>query len=226
MTNKVYLFIGVSALIHISVYGIFTNSLNKLPIMEHGRSAISVEITQSESIVKNQRPAKPVQKAEVPAQVEQQSVSPTKSTSVIKSDALNSKNNFATIQDVTPPIRQNVNHQKTEDLLSQDSDTPFSDNEVNSAAVIAVLREELSKYFYYPASAQRKSWEGMVVLSFTIMPDGVIHEIHVNKSSGYDVLDDAAIEALTEVRGHEELALAVNGNSHQQLLPVTYRLTE
>ncbi|MCK5336436.1 MAG: hypothetical protein KAQ67_09740, partial [Gammaproteobacteria bacterium] len=59
MHNKAYLFIGISALIHFSVIGIISQQINELTPVEHGRSAISVEITQSKNTVTKQPASEP-----------------------------------------------------------------------------------------------------------------------------------------------------------------------
>jgi protein TonB len=46
---------------------------------------------------------------------------------------------------------------------------------------------------WYPALAQRLSHEGSTVLSFTVQTDGTISNITVEKSSGHDELDQAAV---------------------------------
>lgn len=44
----------------------------------------------------------------------------------------------------------------------------------------------------YPDKARRDKLEGQLVLSVSIAPDGHLISIHVNKSSGHKILDDAA----------------------------------
>lgn len=49
----------------------------------------------------------------------------------------------------------------------------------------------------YPSMAVDARWEGTVIVLLTIGPDGVI-EAHVGTSSGYAVLDRAALRAAEE----------------------------
>jgi len=228
MNNKIYLFIGISALVHLSVYSLSTKPINKLPIVEHGRSAISIEITQSKTASKKQTEVLTPMKPEATILAETTDTSLQKVDPVIKNVTYDSSINFEAAQEITPIKIEDTEFSESDRLEFSKSEDDIKDtpDDINAEAISAVLQKELSKYFYYPASAQRKNWEGLVVLSFTIMPDGVIKKIHINKSSGYDVLDDAAIEALAEVKKHEELALAVNGSSLERLLPVTYKLTD
>lgn len=51
----------------------------------------------------------------------------------------------------------------------------------------------------YPKEARKKGWEGVVRLEFTVSKDGRVMKITKIKSSGYELLDDAAIEALKKM---------------------------
>jgi len=231
--NKAYLFIAISALIHTSVIGIISQQVSKKAPAEHGRSALNVEITQSTNTITEQAHSsskKTVNKTTVSSATEQ-----TRQTmaAVIKKNKNDATNNLNLANNV------NIDKEKTEKtektvppVADQPVQIPVNNElttdtakEINSDLVLATLQQELTKYFYYPKSAQRKNWQGLVILSFTIMPDGIIHKIEINKSSGYDALDHAAISALKEIKIQSELAIALNGNQLHQLLPVNYKLT-
>lgn len=48
----------------------------------------------------------------------------------------------------------------------------------------------------YPRRAKRRHWEGVVVLSFNISPNGKINNLRVTESSGRHILDKAALEII------------------------------
>lgn len=52
----------------------------------------------------------------------------------------------------------------------------------------------------YPDRARRNGWEGLVVLIVRIQPDGLAGSVTVNQSSGYDSLDQAAVDAVQKWR--------------------------
>lgn len=54
----------------------------------------------------------------------------------------------------------------------------------------------------YPGIAQRMGYQGTVTLLITVDPSGTVAEVQLKKSSGYKVLDDAALE---HVRQHLRL---------------------
>ncbi|MDT7043914.1 energy transducer TonB [Candidatus Nitronereus thalassa] len=48
----------------------------------------------------------------------------------------------------------------------------------------------------YPRIAREAGWEGTVVVRVAVQPDGHPEKIEIRKSSGYPVLDEAAVEAV------------------------------
>ncbi len=50
----------------------------------------------------------------------------------------------------------------------------------------------------YPRRAKRRQWEGVVTLSFTLLPSGKIQGLSIKKSSGRQILDDAATSILQD----------------------------
>jgi protein TonB len=58
------------------------------------------------------------------------------------------------------------------------------------------LRRRLAEIKRYPSAARLNGWEGKVVLRAVIRADGHLSEVKVHRSSGYDVLDNAAMEAI------------------------------
>ena len=61
------------------------------------------------------------------------------------------------------------------------------------------LRRRLAELKRYPSTARFNGWEGKVVLRAVIRADGHLSEVKVHRSSGYDVLDNAAMEAIRMV---------------------------
>lgn len=52
----------------------------------------------------------------------------------------------------------------------------------------------------YPNEARRRGWEGRVLLEVAVGPDGRVREVRELDSSGHDVLDRAAVEAVRQWR--------------------------
>ena len=84
------------------------------------------------------------------------------------------------------------------------------------------LQRELTHYFNYPILARRNGWQGEVVLAFRLNVDGTIINARVARSSGYGVLDRAALNALGKVKRINHTLQQVQ----DMQLPVIYRLQE
>ena len=52
----------------------------------------------------------------------------------------------------------------------------------------------------YPRMAKQRHWEGQVTLRVLVTPDGRCGDISVHRSSGHDVLDEAALDAVRNWR--------------------------
>ena len=48
----------------------------------------------------------------------------------------------------------------------------------------------------YPELARERGWEGVVVLKILVSKEGLVHQIDVDKSSGYKILDESALKAI------------------------------
>jgi len=49
----------------------------------------------------------------------------------------------------------------------------------------------------YPALAKRRQWEGKVILKVRVLANGMASQVSVASSSGHDLLDDSAVEAVS-----------------------------
>ena len=71
----------------------------------------------------------------------------------------------------------------------------------------------------YSRRANQRGWQGSVTVAFRITLDGQVADIRVEKSSGYDELDECALAAVRKAAPYPPLGRAVH-----LLLPVTYKL--
>lgn len=77
----------------------------------------------------------------------------------------------------------------------------------------------------YPASARQRGYEGLVLVSAEIRPDGRVGNLSLKKSSGYPVLDDSAMAAVRKwlFRPGQRMGVAV---SMWVDVPVRFALNE
>ncbi|AHE96766.1 hypothetical protein THERU_02025 [Thermocrinis ruber] len=61
---------------------------------------------------------------------------------------------------------------------------------------LSVISNIVQRHINYPPIARRMGWEGKVLVSFVLEPNGNIRDLKVLKSSGYEVLDKEALDAI------------------------------
>jgi len=88
------------------------------------------------------------------------------------------------------------------------------------------LSKALGQYFHYPALARHRGWQGEVTLQVHIGPDGHIGQSRVLRSSGYPVLDHAALDSLRRVPALPRATAWLHGRGFDIVLPVRYRLVD
>ncbi|MDH5394222.1 MAG: energy transducer TonB [Gammaproteobacteria bacterium] len=229
MQNKIFLFIALSALSHLSIIGLFAQQTNLFEKTEQGRSSFSVEITSTKNRITRQSKSGHTANSSRISDNKMQPDSLETLISVVEHSAMN--NPVITATSHNNLISGNTSHillpADSPTITYVDSKAPEAENtaDFSREKIKSIIQTELSKYFYYPKSAQRKNWQGLVILSFIIMPDGLINHIKINQTSGYQTLDNAAINALEKINKQKEFSLALNGNQSHQLLPVNYKLT-
>lgn len=69
--------------------------------------------------------------------------------------------------------------------------------------LMALLHREISRHKLYPLIARRQQREGRATISFRLYPDGRMDHVSVAHSSGFQPLDDAALEAVDGVAPFE-----------------------
>jgi TonB family protein len=92
--------------------------------------------------------------------------------------------------------------------------------------LLGELRTRLSQYLTYPPVARNRGWEGTVLLGLRVEPDGQLDKIRLERSSGYAVLDNSALNSLKRIGQLAEARAWLEGHSVDMQLPVIYRLIE
>jgi protein TonB len=88
-------------------------------------------------------------------------------------------------------------------------------------SVLELVGERLD----YPAIARHRGWQGTVTLRLLIEPDGRISRLNVDRTSGYAVLDRAAVKSL-QLASVPQAGRWLHGQALELLVPVEYRLVE
>lgn len=208
MKPGLFLFIFLSATIHIVALNLNSDwafDLNKNN--EQGRSSFSVKITHPHQTIKKNSSSDEKQK--------------NINKSVIK---IKNKKTQPTITEASTKsklVTDKIPEKKTEKSI--ETKIRHIDLPDKQGALDNFLKAELNKYFYYPKSAIRRNWQGDLIISFSINHDGKISNIKILKSSGYDILDMAAINSVAKIELPDNSLI-----NHQKLtlknLPVSFRL--
>jgi periplasmic protein TonB len=93
-------------------------------------------------------------------------------------------------------------------------------DEAYRQANFTAIRDSILGKLHYPLLARRRGWSGQVEISFTITPDGNIHDLRILTSSGYSLLDDEALTAIRQTAPFTpppQVAAALT-------MPITFRL--
>lgn len=69
-------------------------------------------------------------------------------------------------------------------------------SEIRYASYLVNMKKRIELYWEYPEVASKNGWNGRLFINFTIKKDGTLGEVTLAKSSGYPVLDDAAMTAI------------------------------
>jgi protein TonB len=88
------------------------------------------------------------------------------------------------------------------------------------------LNALLARHFEYPRIARSRGWQGKVQLAFRVASDGVLHDIHVDRGSGFAVLDESALHSLARVARVDDAVGVLNGQSLNMQFAVVYQLTD
>ena len=91
--------------------------------------------------------------------------------------------------------------------------------------VLEYLHSEFRVRFQYPLLARKRGWSGEVVIALNVNHHGRIDEVAIQKSSGYPILDNNAVQTFRAI-GAVTPAIQSRINNKQYLsIPVIYTLT-
>jgi protein TonB len=85
------------------------------------------------------------------------------------------------------------------------------------------LRQRLHQTLRYPAAARRRGLTGAVTLELTILPNGLISEVSVVKTSSHSLLDEAAVESVRALRA-QPFPAGLPPRTLRVRLPVVFQL--
>ena len=86
------------------------------------------------------------------------------------------------------------------------------------------LLQHLNRHKRYPQSSQRMRQQGTALLRFTMDADGTVLSYRLEKSSGYDALDEEVLEMIRRAQPLPKIPADLDRNSLELVVPVQFAL--
>ncbi len=109
---------------------------------------------------------------------------------------------------------------------AQTAESAASGSSVHSgpAGYLSELRTLIEQKKSYPRQAKTLGHEGRSEIRFSILPDGTLSSIELRKSSGSDILDEAALTLVRQVRKLSPFPDSLKLSRIDLILPIDYLL--
>lgn len=205
--------LGLHLLIFIVVSALYPQAKRDLFSSHH--LEVSLLSIISEERTQNSSPSTPPMKKEMKREGVRSIVTETKAEVIEeKEPELPIVSQVESASSTATDVKPNPSSQKEGSEIVVASTQPFLPNpspprEPNPLAKIPSLSEEVlmvhPKYAenprpFYPHEARRKGYEGEVILRVEVLTDGRVGGIEVKRSSGYEILDRSALQAVKQWR--------------------------
>ena len=219
MRNHFTWFLALSVAAHVMVLFAWTAPIPKagnpgqvllLDVADRTGQLASLAATDSEKEHRQALPRKPAPLPE-PVHTAQRTVS----KQPVKTNTQATNTHQADSPDITESVA----------ALKLAASSPRPSREESDRHLRSSVLELVTQRLNYPAIARRKGWQGIVILALHIESDGLISDLHVNETSGYPALDQAAMKSLqlASIPGARKW---LHGSSIDMLIPIEYRLLD
>lgn len=88
----------------------------------------------------------------------------------------------------------------------------------------SLLAAAIAKYKQYPKIAQMRGWQGLIIIELQLNPQGGVIYSQIKKSSGYDVLDQEALEMIKRAAPFPQPPEALRSKNFIVLVPISFKL--
>jgi len=108
--------------------------------------------------------------------------------------------------------------------LPTDHEAPDADLGALRGLFTGKVRQRIANAKYYPRIARRRGMEGRPIIAFTLDKQGRLTKVDLAETSGYQLLDRAALEAVRQGAPYPEIPAPLKMNSFQFKLPISFVL--
>lgn len=116
-------------------------------------------------------------------------------------------------------FEQTINH-------IQNTKVEVASFETRNTAIRNKLDAIIKENFSYPRFAVRRGWQGTVELGLRIEANGRLSKLRIVKTSGYRILDQAALTTLAKTSYISDIESWLAGDTFDTILPVKYQLID
>lgn len=138
-----------------------------------------------------------------------------KKEEIKKEEIINKKVEKKPIQKVKKEQKPAINASKT--LKKETAGSAVSNSAELKNEIAAKIVYQMERYKKYPKQARRISAEGIAKVTFSVNAAGIVASADISYSSGYAVLDNAALQAAEKIIGSK----VVTNETYNDLLQVT-----
>ncbi|WP_020407132.1 energy transducer TonB [Hahella ganghwensis] len=89
---------------------------------------------------------------------------------------------------------------------------------------LAALHRALQKAMQYPRRAKRRRQEGVALVEFTVYREGKLEGIQLRESSGFPILDEAALDTVRSIKKFKPIPDQLAKNMLTLAIPIRFQL--
>jgi TonB family protein len=87
-----------------------------------------------------------------------------------------------------------------------------------------MVAEQVAKVKQYPSTAVARKWQGETIMHVKFAPNATIQSATIAKSSGFEILDNEALQSLSRIPSLPTPPKSLTGSSFSVLVPVQFLL--
>lgn len=168
------------------------------PTTTKDKGAATILTTPEEERPDEKAEDKPKPKVDVETK-KTETVSPLDALAEAKVDEVEEERSLPTVSELIPSydnIARQVPDSQPQRDVEEGDEVSLNTTDFKYLSYFSQLKDRIQMVWSYPEAAKVTGLQGSLVLKFVLNSDGSLRDLKVVKSSGADILDDAAIKAI------------------------------